>query len=322
MAGMVQHAVLATMALVVQLFMLVQCSLNYVVVLLKPRLSADIRREWRQLAGPEELDTHPVAAGGRLSVIIPCLNEEATIIPTLELLIERTSRLDLIAEIVVADSGSTDNTASVVKHFAQKRVPVLTSAPLKIIVAPPTGDRGRGPALNAGIALATGELVLFLHADAVAPAGYDDSIRSGLGEPRVLAAAFRFQCNRDSIEKPPGPPGLAVMEATVALRSTCLQLPFGDQGLAITRSRMQAMGGFDQVPIMEDFEFVVRLRKAGAAGRGRIKVFDAAMECSARRWEKYSVWKTNLLNQQVMIRYTWLGATTNDIYESYYGKKA
>ena len=80
-------------------------------MLLKPRLSADIRREWRRLAGPEELDTQPVAAGGRLSVIIPCLNEEATIIPTLELLIERTSRLDLIAEIVVADSGSTDNTA-------------------------------------------------------------------------------------------------------------------------------------------------------------------------------------------------------------------
>ena len=51
-------------------------------------------------------------------------------------------------------------------------------------------------------------------------------------------------------------------------------------------------------------------------------MFDAAVECSARRWEKYSVWKTNLLNQQVMIRYTWLGATTNDIYESYYGKKA
>ena len=54
-------------------------------------------------------------------------------------------------------------------------------------------------------------------------------IRSGLGEPGVLAAAFRFQCNRDSIENPPGPPGLAVMERTVALRSTYLQLPFGDQ---------------------------------------------------------------------------------------------
>jgi len=51
-------------------------------------------------------------------------------------------------------------------------------------------------------------------------------------------------------------------------------------------------------------------------------VFDDPLSCSARRWEKYSVWKTNLLNQQVMIRYTWLGATAHDIYESYYGKKA
>ena len=78
--------------------------------------------------------------------------------------------------------------------------------------------------------------------------------------------------------------GLSMMEFTVNIRSRFFELPFGDQAMAITKQRYDALGGFPNEPIMEDFELVQRLRRCGAAGSGYIKTLPARAACSARRW--------------------------------------
>eukprot|EP00615_Pteridomonas_danica_P009077 CAMPEP_0114346602 /NCGR_PEP_ID=MMETSP0101-20121206/13202_1 /TAXON_ID=38822 ORGANISM="Pteridomonas danica, Strain PT" /NCGR_SAMPLE_ID=MMETSP0101 /ASSEMBLY_ACC=CAM_ASM_000211 /LENGTH=182 /DNA_ID=CAMNT_0001483351 /DNA_START=699 /DNA_END=1247 /DNA_ORIENTATION=+ len=108
------------------------------------------------------------------------------------------------------------------------------------------------------------------------------------------------------------------MEASVYFRSRVYELPFGDQAIAMTRQRYDSIGGFPNEPIMEDFELVQKLRRAGAGGAGYIKTLMAPAECNIRRWEKYGIARTNLTNQFVMIAYVYGGYSPSDIYHFYY----
>jgi len=109
------------------------------------------------------------------------------------------------------------------------------------------------------------------------------------------------------------------MEATVHVRSFLWQLPFGDQALALTRQRFLALGGFPaDSPIMEDFELVQKLRRAGAAGAGIIRTLPLAAECNGRRWAARGVWRTNLVNQVIMVAYVYGGCSPARIYDLYY----
>eukprot|EP00040_Diaphanoeca_grandis_P011218 m.57448 g.57448 ORF g.57448 m.57448 type:complete len:332 (-) comp22384_c0_seq1:413-1408(-) len=309
-AKAVERVVLVALSVIVMSFMLVQCGFAQIVMWLKPRLNKKTKAEWRALSGSNNIQ--PLTPESKLSVVIPCLNEEHNITATLASILNNTSIHELLAEVIVADSGSTDRTRGLVQQFAS-----TTSTP--IVFVPFSGAKGRGPALNAGLAKATGHIVCFVHADAIVPKNFDETIRWSLRNPRVLAGAFRFGCNRKSFLKKL-PPGISVMETTVNMRSRFYQLPFGDQGICMSTERLRKMGGFSQVPIMEDFELMVRLRKASAAGCGIIKIFDSTIECSGRRWEKWGVARINFMNQRIMIRYVWFGATTSQIYEMYYGK--
>jgi uncharacterized protein len=199
-----------------------------------------------------------------LSVIIPTLNEADGIGRVLD-----RARKEPATEIIVVDGGSGDRTRE-----------IATGAGALVIQTP----GGRARQQNAGAMAAKGRLLLFLHADTLLPENYGDGIRETLDDPSIVAGAFRFRTDG---------PGVAMrfIEWAANLRSCVMQLPYGDQGLFMEKRVFQEMDGFASMPIMEDFELVLRLRRRGTVATLR----DSAVT-SARRWRQLGVVRTTLIN--------------------------
>jgi len=212
----------------------------------------------------------------------------------------------------VVDAGGDDGTMEIARRVAAEVTERATGMSFRTDVR---ARGGRGPTLNAGVRASQGGILLFLHADTLLPDCFDALVRRALEEPKVLATAFRFRVSRAAQDVIAG---LGWMEWTVNLRSSLYELPFGDQAMAITRQRFDALGGFPEVPMMEDFELVQALRRAGAAGAGFIKILDAPATCGARRWAKNKVWWCNAMNQVIMIAYVYFGFSPTQIYQWYY----
>jgi hypothetical protein len=145
--------------------------------------------------------------------------------------------------------------------------------------------------MNAGARIASGEFILFLHADTRLPAGYAETVRAALSLPGIAAGAFEFRLDATS-------PSLRFIERVANWRSRRLQLPYGDQAIFLRSSRFHAAGGFPETTIMEDYEFIMGLKKFG-----RIYTAPYPATTSARRWEKLGVWQATLLNEAVVIGY-------------------
>lgn len=206
-----------------------------------------------------------------ISVIIPTLNEAANLAATLAPL-----RGVAGVEVIVVDGGSSDGT-----------VPLGEAAGVRVVVAPP----GRGRQQNQGAAVATGEILLFLHGDSILPAGFAEAVRGALHRPGVVAGAFRLGIAGEGW-------GLRLVERLANWRSRWLQMPYGDQGLFLRRPPFAALGGFPEQELMEDFELVRRLRK-----RGKVALLDLAVRTSPRRWQRLGVTRTTLINQLVITAY-------------------
>lgn len=134
--------------------------------------------------------------------------------------------------------------------------------------------RGRAVQMNAGAALATGEWLLFLHADTRLPRTWRQSIADAARDPRVRIGCFRFALDSPS-------PFARLVEAGVRLRVALFSLPYGDQALFVRRADFVAAGGYAAVPIMEDVDLVRRLRASGRLYRA-----SAPALTSARKWER------------------------------------
>ena len=206
-----------------------------------------------------------------ISIIIPTLNEGSNIDRCL-----RSLRADPGIEKIVVDGRSHDRTAEIARSLGAK---VLAMTP------------GRARQMNAGVENAQGEFLLFLHADTVLPAAFPFWIRNTLAQPKVAAGAFSFRLDASS-------PGLRVIEWVANWRSRFLQMPYGDQGLFLRSSLFREVGGFRDMPIMEDFEFIRRLRR-----RGHIRTVPLPAITSARRWKALGLWRTTLLNQAIVLAY-------------------
>jgi rSAM/selenodomain-associated transferase 2/rSAM/selenodomain-associated transferase 1 len=207
----------------------------------------------------------------RISVIVPALNEAEHLPQTLLSLKDARD-----VETVVVDGGSTDGTPEIAKR-----------AGCQLLCSPPS----RALQMNAGAQAATGSILVFLHADTRLPERFEDHVRRALDQPRVVAGAFQFRID--------GPQrALRLIEWGVNLRSRHLQMPYGDQALFLKAETFRTIGGFPELPIMDDFELVRRLRR-----HGRIAIADAAVTTSARRWNAIGPLRTTWINQKVIMGY-------------------
>jgi rSAM/selenodomain-associated transferase 2 len=145
--------------------------------------------------------------------------------------------------------------------------------------------------MNVGAQAAQGDILLFLHGDTRLPQGFEQFIMSTLSQPGVVAGAFEL-----NIEGPL--PGLRWVEKGVRWRSRYCQMPYGDQAIFLRATTFQSVNGFPELPIMEDFELIRRLKK-----QGRIAIAPAAVTTSARRWQTWGVWRTTVAHQLVILAY-------------------
>ena len=299
------------LVIVVQSFMLLQVGVFYVLLHFR---SHNLRRVLPWVAttasSPAPATTSSVSLLPRtVSVIIPVYNEARVVGRCLRALAVGAIERERL-EIIIVDGGCNDATMEAVSEAA---------AELSLTLHTASARGGRGPSIVAGVAVATGDAVLTLHADTTLPAGWDGAILAALANPSVAMTAFSFGTDRAQLAHPEAPPaGLSLMEWTVNCRSRWFELPFGDQALAIRRTLLDEVGGFPPVPILEEYLLVNTLRARCAAGRGRILTLDAPALCSPRRWERSKIWRINAVNQAVMLWHRW-GATPEQIFEFYYG---
>ena len=205
--------------------------------------------------------------GNRVSVIIPTLNEARRI----------GARLDELAaiggwhEILVADGGSTDGTRAMAERPGVQLL---------------DGPRGRASQMNAAAARATGDVLLFLHADVVLPGDANRWIDVALADSRVVAGAFRTWTVAD-LDGCWWAPALHLAD----LRSRYSPLPYGDQAIFVRAKTFAQVGGFPDQPLLEDLELSRRLRRVG-----RIRTVPARVHVSGRRFLQHPIYYTFLVN--------------------------
>jgi rSAM/selenodomain-associated transferase 2 len=224
-----------------------------------------------------------------ISIIIPTLNEADNI---QEAII--SSQIGRNIEIIIVDGGSKDETLSIAK-----------SLDVKVIISPP----GRANQMNMGAMAANGEILLFLHADTRLPTNFAQMIRTTLAKPGIVAGAFTLRINAPNW-------GLRLVEFGVKWRSHLWQMPYGDQAIFITKEVFQNVGNFPEIPIMEDFALMKKLKTIG-----KISLLSKPVITSSRRWLKKGILQTTILNQIIIIAYL-LGVSPQRIRNWYFPKKS
>jgi rSAM/selenodomain-associated transferase 2 len=207
----------------------------------------------------------------RLSVIVPTLDEEATIASTLA-----HARRPGDVELVVVDGGSRDETVNVARPLADR-----------VLDAP----RGRAAQMNAGAAAARGAVLLFLHADTRLPDDYPALVAEALAPADVVGG--RFDIRLDA-------PGLAyrVIERLIGLRSRLTGVATGDQAIFVRRDAFVRVGGYPAIPLMEDIALCRALKRAG-----RMAALRDVVVTSARRWQRDGLVRTVALMWTLRLAY-------------------
>jgi len=192
-----------------------------------------------------------------VSVIIPTLNPGDALAPTLTALVPGAVE-GVVREVIVADGGSADGTLAIAEAAGASVIHTTV---------------GRGSQLAAGAAAARGDWLLFLHADTVLAEGWGREVRTFTAAAGSANSAGYFHFRLDHASR-----RARALERIVALRCWLLALPYGDQGLLISRALYDRIGGFGMLSIMEDVDIVRRI------GRRRLRALASPATSSARRY--------------------------------------
>lgn len=212
----------------------------------------------------------------KISIIIPVYNETLIINSTILHLLNQDFKKNI--EIIVVDS---DPNGATTRHIRYGSV-------MKVI-----SQRGRGRQMNAGAARSTGEILLFLHADSRL---HDDAfylIRQAFENKQVDSTAFVL-----AIRSPKK--RYRLIEKGIALRQRLNHIPYGDQGIAVRKDVFFRLGGYRDIPIMEDVDLIKRLKKHGY----RLKMLPEKIETSPRRWETEGIIYCTVRNWLLILLYT------------------
>ncbi len=231
----------------------------------------------RRAFGPDRADTARLA--GRISVVVPTINEATHLRDTLSRVTASPN-----VECIVADGGSTDATCDIARDCGAT-----------VVESP----RGRATQMNAGAAAATGNVLLFLHADTLLPVGYERHVSHALSLPGVVAGAFVLSFDE------PRNASLRLIERATNWRSRALQMPYGDQALFMPTDVFHAVGGYPELPLMEDYQLVRRLRNVGTVATTHTSVVT-----SARRWRRRGVLRATISNHLTILAFR-LGVNLN-----------
>ena len=219
-----------------------------------------------------------------ITVVIPALNEEQVIRRSVHSAVSAGA-----IEVIVSDGGSRDQTVE--RAIEAGASSVVRSMP------------GRGVQMNFAAHLATGQFILFLHADNELP---EQALRQICVHEEAAWGAFQQQI--DSRRKV-----YRLIEWGNDLRVRWRQVPFGDQGMFVRRTLFEELGGFAEIPLMEDVELSHRLRKVQAP-----VLLQGPLQISARRWEKKGVLRQTLTNWMIQLSYA-RGISVEQLAQKYYG---
>lgn len=217
-----------------------------------------------------------------LTIVIPTLNAATGLGPCL-------AALDGADDILVVDGGSTDDTVAIAEQ-----------AGARVVVAP----RGRGTQLHAAGAIAQGDWLLFLHADTQLGAGWRDAVEAHIANSPDRAGYFGLRLDDAAMQA-------RAIERGVAWRVRLLGLPYGDQGLLISRSLYDEIGGFRPLPLMEDVDIARRI------GRRRLRHLGTTAQTSAERWRRDGWLRRSARNLACLVLYA-LGVAPERIARLYH----
>ncbi|MCM1981766.1 TIGR04283 family arsenosugar biosynthesis glycosyltransferase [Lyngbya confervoides] len=211
-------------------------------------------------------------------MIIPVLYEQAALPKLLAHLHGVCAQLH---QVIIVDGDPQGSTLAAV-------------SPLPTGVMGITASAGRGSQLNAGAALATGEVLLFLHVDNRLPPQAIPAIQGLLEDPKLSGGAFDLRIDATDWR-------LRIIGRISSWRSRLTRIPYGDQGIFVRRAVFESIGGYPDFPIMEDVALMQRMKQQGY----RIQFLATPIQVSARRWQKEGLLYTTLRNWLLMFLYHW-----------------
>jgi len=228
-----------------------------------------------------------------VSIIVPVLNEAKVVGSLLEHLLALKGE----HEIIVVDGGSDDDTAAIASRYASRRG---AGGYVRVI----SSERGRARQMNAGAREAKGEALLFVHADCRLPAGAIQAIEAALDDPGCVGGCFCLSLDEDGLI-------YRLISWLASLRMRLTGRMTGDEGIFVRREIFERLGGFRDIPLMEDWDFGPRLRSLG-----QVRQLPLPITASARRWKKWGLWRTFWLMRRLRFLYR-LGVPPQELRKLY-----
>jgi rSAM/selenodomain-associated transferase 2 len=237
-------------------------------------LSRD-RESFRERRNDGRVQRETLAVKHKISIIIPVLNEAPIIQDTIDHILGLPRGGGL--EVIVVDGSPRGETIRVIRDANVKKF---------------SAEKGRSRQMNNGASAASGEILLFLHSDTKLPIDALKSICSLTDKREIVGGAFDLGILSDR-------PVFRLIEKAASLRSRITRVPYGDQAIFIRKDFFDEIGGFKDIPLMEDVELMRRIKKAG----GKIQIIRSSVKTSPRRWEKEGVVRCTLRNWMLITLY-------------------